>query len=306
LTAILNRPLGITTDGSALYFTEGTGNKIRKVVPASGSLADMTQATAMVVTLTGDANVVGATGALDGLGTSATFYSPQGITTDGSSLYVADTNNNKIRKIAPISGTLAAMTNATAVVSSLTGLAGTTVLHGATDGTGTVARMWGPMDITTDGIGLYVVDSGNFKIRKITPISGTLADMTSATAIVSSLTGIADTRAGRGAIDGIGTGAQFDSYMGIATDGASLYVVDSENYKIRKIAPVSGTLANMTNSTAIVSSLTGQTSTSSTSARPGQDGAGATATFGAPSYIAASADALFVTDADNGTVRVIH
>ena len=49
----------------------------------------------VVTTLAG----TGSSGSVNGTGTSASFYNPQGITTDGTNLYVADQNNYLIRKI---------------------------------------------------------------------------------------------------------------------------------------------------------------------------------------------------------------
>ena len=88
LSATFNNPAGITTDGSNLYLTDLSNHKIRKIVIATG----------VVSSLTGTANKVGDISAIDGAGTTATFSSPSGITTDGSSLYVTDSNNT-IRKI---------------------------------------------------------------------------------------------------------------------------------------------------------------------------------------------------------------
>jgi sugar lactone lactonase YvrE len=182
---------------------------------------------------------------MDGTGTVATFNNLKGITTDGTNLYVIDGFNNKIRKIAPTSGTLSSMTSATAVVSSLTGTANTPSASGAADGAGTAATFFYPDGITTDGTNLYVVDSGNSKVRKIAPSSGTLSSMTSATAVVSSLTGAANTPGptistctatpSACAVDGPGATATFYYPNGITSDGTDLYVVDTYNNKIRKI-----------------------------------------------------------------------
>ena len=49
----------------------------------------------VVTTLAG----TGSSGSVNGTGTSASFYNPQGITTDGTNLYVADDNTHLIRKI---------------------------------------------------------------------------------------------------------------------------------------------------------------------------------------------------------------
>lgn len=85
MAASFNYPVGITTDGSNLYVSDTGNNKIRKIVIASGA----------VTTLAGS----GTAGAVDGIGTAASFYYPYGITTDGSKLYVSDDGNRKIRKI---------------------------------------------------------------------------------------------------------------------------------------------------------------------------------------------------------------
>ena len=226
--ATFDGPLGTTTDGINLYVVDNCGttsNDIRKVVLATG----------VVTTLAGSS----ASGAADGTGLAATFSCPNDITTDGSALYVVDYGNNMIRKIAPASGTLANMTSANAVVTTL---AGSTVA-GAVDGTGTAASFKRPQFITTDGSNLYVTDTQNYKIRRIAPASGTLAAMTSANAVVTSLTGTANTAMAGGTADGTGTAATFNWPSGITTDGSNLYVVDGNNRKIRRIAPASGTLA---------------------------------------------------------------
>jgi hypothetical protein len=89
-----------------------------------------------------------------------------GITTDGTNLYVADTYNGTIRKIVISTG----------AVSTLAGTAGA---FGFTDGTGSSARFNLVAGIATDGTNLYVVNNGNNSIRKIAIATGgvaTLAD----------------------------------------------------------------------------------------------------------------------------------
>ena len=99
----------------------------------------------------------------DGTGTAARFYSPIGITTDGENLYVADTGNNRIRKIVIDNGTV-------------TTLAGSS--QGYTDNAiGTSASFNGPRGITTDGENLYVVDYGNHLIRKIVISTGAVTTL---------------------------------------------------------------------------------------------------------------------------------
>ncbi len=103
----------------------------------------------VVTTLAG----TGSTGSSNGTGTSASFNSPIGITTDGTNLYVADQENHLIRKIVISTG-------------AVTTVAGTGS-SGSANGTGTSASFYHPIGITSDGTNLYVGDRRNHLIRKI-------------------------------------------------------------------------------------------------------------------------------------------
>lgn len=146
-TATFLGPMDITTDGTNLYVADGNNYKIRKIVIATGVVSSMT----------GTANVAMARGAQDGPAATATFTEIHGITTDGTNLYVTDIFSNKVRKIVI----------ATGVVSSVTGTSNTATSSGTADGAGAVASFNEPWGITTDGVGLYVVDRMNNTIRKI-------------------------------------------------------------------------------------------------------------------------------------------
>ena len=84
-SASFDNPGGITTDGTNLYVADIDNHLIRKIVISTGA----------VTTVAG----TGSAGSANGTGTSASVYYPRAITTDGTNLYVADTNNNRIRKI---------------------------------------------------------------------------------------------------------------------------------------------------------------------------------------------------------------
>jgi hypothetical protein len=90
--ARFNTPAGITTDNTNLYVADYGNQTIRKIVISSG----------LVSTIAGTA---GSATFADGTGGVARFYSPYGITYDGTYLYVADYNNHAIRKVTP-SGTV--------------------------------------------------------------------------------------------------------------------------------------------------------------------------------------------------------
>jgi sugar lactone lactonase YvrE len=192
-------PFGIATDGAGNVYVADTQNStIRKITPAGD-----------VTTLAGTAGVTGST---DATGAGALFNRPSGIATDSAgNVYVADTFNHTIRKITP-----------EGVVSTL---AGTTGVTGSTDATGAGALFNRPLGIATDGAGnVYVADTNNHTIRKITPAGE-----------VSTLAG---TAGNFGSADATGAAARFGSPLGVATDSAgNVYVTDSGNNTIRKITP---------------------------------------------------------------------
>ena len=106
--------------------------------------------TPVVTTLAGS----GSAGSANGTGAAASFSSPRGVAVDGSgNLYVADMNNQKIRKI-----------TSAGVVTTLAGSGAS----GSTDGTGTAASFNYPYGVAVDGSGnVYVADKNNDLIRKI-------------------------------------------------------------------------------------------------------------------------------------------
>lgn len=81
---------------------------------------------------------------------------------DGGNLYVADTNNNKIRKINLSSG----------AVTTIAGPPPGSTVSGYLDESGNAARFYSPSGITTDGSNLYIVDKQNHVIRMMTISTG--------------------------------------------------------------------------------------------------------------------------------------
>lgn len=159
-----------------------------------------------VTTLAG----TGAMGALDGRGTSASFSNMMGIAVDYSgNLYVADSRNNKIRKI-----------SADGVVTTVAGNG----LSGSADGKGDAASFFYPEGVAVDRNGfLYVADTHNGLIRKISPEG-----------MVTTLAGQRIYRT----IPGMDTVVRFDNPAGIAVDSSGyVYVADCGNDLIRKISP---------------------------------------------------------------------
>jgi ribosomal protein S11 len=218
----------------------------------------------------------GTTGSSDGTGSGARFYWPEGIAADNAgNLYVADTFNNTIRKLTP------AGTNW--VVSTIAGTAGS---FGADDGTSALARFNSPSGLAMDKTGnLYVADTGNHTIRKLTPVGTNW--------VVSTIAGSAGNF---GFNDGTNLAAQFFYPSGIAVDAnTNLYVADTDNEDIRKLTPVGTNW--------VVSTIAGATNGDFGAA----DGVNNAALFYGPSGIAVdNAGNLYVTDTGNNTIRKIR
>ncbi len=204
------------------------------------------------------------TGTNDGIGGAAQFNQPEGVATDNAGVvYVADRGNNTIRKITP--------------EGAVTTLAGTGGQSGSTNGTGSEARFNAPIGLAVDAAGVvYVADSQNHTIRKITPLG--------------EVTTLAGSAGNTGNANGTGSVARFNRPFGVALDGATnIYVADCNNHRIRKITPAG-----------LVSTYAGSGISGT------NDGAGTTARFKNPQGLAFdSATNLFVTDSQNYTVRKI-
>ncbi len=252
--ATFNSPSGIAVDSAGnVYVADTLNHTIRKVTSAG-----------VVTTLAGSA---GATGSADGVGNVARFFWPQGLSLDatGANLYLADTNNNTIRKIVISSAT----------VSTLAGLARQ---PGSADGTGSAARFFAPSDVAVDKNGnLYVADTDNGTIRSITSAG-----------VVTTLAGLVGST---GAADGVGSAARFNQPSALDVDGLfNVYVVDTDNHAIRKIVSAAG----------VVSTIAGLPGTTGST-----DGIGSVARFNYPTGIAVnSAGDLFIADTNNSTLRL--
>lgn len=247
-TARVNSPRQIAIDASGVLYLSDYGNhRIRQISPSG-----------LVSTLAG----TGATGSTNGSGATAQFWYPDGIDVDDAgNVYVADSSNHTIRKI-----------TSTGTVSLL---AGTNTVSGFAEGGVGTARFSFPRGVAVapDGT-VYVADSGNQRIRQITPAG-----------VVSTLAGSGTA----GFADGSAGVAQFNYPNGIAlgADG-TLYVADSANNRIRKVS-----------STGVVSTLAGSSSGYA-------DGTGAAAQFNYPMGVAVdSAGVVYVADSSNQRLRAI-
>ena len=192
-------PGGIAVGATNLYVAD-TGNHSLRVVTISGGVSTL-------------AGAAGQEGSTDGTGSGALFAYPDGVAVDvGGNVYIADTNNNTIRKMTP-----------GGVITTYAGVAGP---PGSNDGPAASARFNSPTGVAADVFGnVYVADAGNSTIRRI-----------NSAGIVATVAGQAGVN---GSSDGVGSGALFNSPEGIAVDGVgNVYVADTNNCTVRMVNPL--------------------------------------------------------------------
>ncbi len=254
--ARFNLPSGAAVDNAGNVYVADTGSHtIRKVTPAG-----------VVTTLAGQA---GAIGTANGTGSAARFNNPFGVAVDSAAnAYVADTDNHTIRKVTPAG-----------VVTTLAGLAGS---PGSADGTNSNARFNAPNGLVVDGTGnVYVADTFNHTIRKMTPVGSNW--------VVTTLAGLAGSS---GSADSTNSAARFDEPNGVALDSAgNLYVADLANHTIRKMK-LEGTNWVVTTIAGVAGSF------------GSADGTNSDARFNIPGTVAVdSADNVYVADIANNLIR---
>jgi sugar lactone lactonase YvrE len=272
--ATWDEPCGMTVDAAGnIYVAEARNNVIRKITPQG-----------VVSTYAGTTpqhnhpNGAGVTrtkwfrGSVDGPALSAQFAGPMAVAVDGmGNLFVADTGNHTIRRVA-ISGE----------VTTFAGLAGQA---GSADGTGSAARFSSPNGVTVDSAGnVYVADSGNGTVRKITPGG-----------VVSTLAGVAgDLRSA----DGTGNAARFVAPLGLVMDRSGRLLVGDGGFFDKRDR--GGSVRRVTTDGAVttIAGLPGAVGST--------DGKGEAARFQAPADVAIDAAGnVFVADELNHAIRKI-
>ncbi|MBT6941237.1 hypothetical protein HN992_02240 [Candidatus Woesearchaeota archaeon] len=298
-TSMFGAAYGITGNatGDTIYFIADSGNdRIRMVNLESGN-------TTLVA---GNAHA----GSDDGEGSNAKFNNPRGIasyydsSSEVNSLFVADTGNDRIRKIELTwdADSLSYSGDVTTIAGSGWGTTSTTAssgIHGAD------AKFKYPEGITVDATGnIFVVDTGNHRILKIFSNGESNAEE----ADNWNVTIVAGTGS-LGLSDGVGDTASFSGPrdLDISNDGTTIYVSDSRNNAIRNITKNDHYL-NWNETESLnwnVSTVAGGVGTG---AGGYNNGEGDVALFNTPigiTYSGPSSKFLFVADSGNDRIRKI-
>lgn len=227
-------------------------------------------------------------GFLDGPASVAKFNSANGIAIDESgNIYLADTNNNAIRRVEP-----------SGYVSTIAGLPGNV---GTADGPGNVAGLNGPRGVAVNpsGTKVFVTDSNNHTVRVVSFTGSNPRDP--ASWYVSTIAGLAGDAV---FLDGRGNAARFNFPYGIAyqTDDI-LYVTEFSGNRVRRLELLSSpaTLANNWQVSLVAGSSVSPVGTAGTT-----NGFGTSARFDLPAHICVDVQGnLYVADVNNSRIRKI-
>lgn len=255
---------GVAVDTYGDFFIANTGyNRLLEGVPSNGTIN--------YYLVAGNMSGTAGFGGDGGTGPNALLNGPQGVAIDASSnLYLADTKNNRIRKV----------TASNLVITTVAGngIAGYT----GDNGVPISAEINAPYGVAVDASGnIYIADTANNCIRKVTLSTGKIT-----------------TVAGNGTYGfsgdgGAATAAQLYMPTGVAVDSAgNIYIADFGNNRIRMV-----TLATLKIST-VAGNGTGGFS--------GDGGAATSAALYRPAGVAIDASGnLYIADTNNNRVRVV-
>jgi hypothetical protein len=192
-------PYGITTDGTNLYVVDMSNYTIRQIVIATGEVSTL-------------AGTIGVPDSINGTGTAASFYYPQDITIDGSTLYVTENTYDRIRKIDLV----------TKMVTTI-------------DTTPAESRLFAGLTMANGYLYAGSIKTGDtgWTVCRIDPVSGAVTDIAGNPADLP------------GSADGTGTGATFSLPSGLTTDGTNLYVTDINNATIRQVVIATGEVTTL-------------------------------------------------------------
>jgi sugar lactone lactonase YvrE len=271
LSAELSNPTGVAVDSSGnVYIADAGNNVIRKITASTG----------IITTVAGGGWFAPGYGVGDGgPATSAMLLSPQAVAVDAqSNIYIADTDQNRVRKVTASTGIITTVAGA--------GIAGS----GGDNGLAVNAYLNMPWGVAVDSTGnIFIADFQNNYVRKVTASTG----------IISAYAGYSYTATipnpgGYSGNNVIATSAELYAPVGLAVDSSNnLYIADSGNQRIREVIALTGKISDV----------------AGYSVNPGYSGDGGSPTsalLSDPMGVAVdSAGNIYVADSGNNRIREI-
>jgi hypothetical protein len=258
-SAMLRIPLDVAVDGNGNVYIADTSNNAVRRVDHNG-----------VITTVAGTGQRGFTGD-GGPAASAQLAAPNGVAVDATgNLYIADFNNNRVRKVGP-----------NGVITTVAGNG--TSGYGGDGGPATAASLRNPWDVVVASDGtMYIADTFNYRIRRVDP-----------NGIISTYAGTGVS--GFGGDGGLATLAEINTPSGLGLDNANqLFIADTNNERVRAVDAATGVINSVAGS--------GQPGVS------GDGGLATAATFSPPSGVAIDprGSTLFIAASDDARVRMVN
>jgi sugar lactone lactonase YvrE len=257
VTVGLNTPWGLAIDSQGRIYVADAGNNAVRRIAADGTVT--------TVAGTGTAGFSGD----GGQATLAKLSAPLRLAFDtAGNLYIADSANNRIRKVTPAGIISTVAGNGTA------GFAGD-------GGAATAARLRTPTDVAIKPDGtMYIADRANFRVRKVTPAG-----------IISTIAGTGT--AGYNGDDIAATTARLNNPYSVAFDATgNLYIADYDNERLRMI-----------NTGGLITTIAG----TGVATADGDGGDATLAGLHKPQYVQISPTGdIIICEANNNDVRIVH
>ena len=259
--AMLSGPTGVALDGNGnLFIADQLNRRIRRVDARSRR----------ITTVAGNGNF-GFSGD-NGPAADASLNFPSGVAVDGGgNLFIADLNNQRIRRVDAASGIIT-----TVAGNGASGFSGD-------NGPATGASLNSPRDVALDGSGnLFIADQFNRRIRRVDAVTG----------VITTVAG--NGSSGLGGDNGPATGASLSNPTGVAVDGnGNLFIADPLNNRIRRVDAATG----------IITTLAGN----GASGFGGDNGPAIDALLASPLGVALDGSGnLFLADSLNNRIRRVH
>ncbi|MBU2009421.1 MAG: hypothetical protein KJ624_06275, partial [Chloroflexi bacterium] len=198
--AQFSNPMGVALGSGSLYIAEYSGNRVRRVDLATGTITRLAGGGAIPL---GD----------DGPATAAQLNAPSVPALDSGNLYISDYGNNRVRRVDLATG-------------AITTFAGTGVQgYGGDGGPATAAQLTTPRGLALDSGYLYIGDRGNNRVRRVDLATGIITTVAG--------TGVA----GFGGDGGQASAAQLNTPYGVGVDPGNqyLYIADTGNNRVRRV-----------------------------------------------------------------------
>ena len=270
LSAEFNQPAGIAVIGGAVTIADTGNNEVRALGLSSPyDIADVAGGIGFTLGTTGN----------NGPALGSAYLHPYGVASDAmGNLYIADELNNRIQEIAASSHTQFGVAMTAGEVYTIAGNAYGEAGLAGDGGKATSALLNSPLGVAVDSAGdVFIADSGNNRVQKVTPI-GTIST------IAGSATGVPGS-----------SSALLDGPESVAVDGSgNVYIADMFNNRVQEVTAGG-------NVKTIAGSATGSAGTS------GDGGPATSALLSGPAGVAVdSSGDLFIADASNNRIQEIY